>query len=228
MLSKTRKIISCILKLVVIIGAVLGTYLSARAGRGTFMGGSRVFMFFTIQSNILIALISLIGGILLLRGKPVKAAWHVVKLVGTVSITLTGVVFAVLLAPILGKAAWNFQNTLTHVVVPAAAVVDFFVASSGARIKKSSVFYVLIPPFLYVIYATIGYVKGWEFVKGQIYPYFFLNWGGPAGAFGFLPEFPYMGCVWWILLLMVFLFVVAWVYLIIADLMGKNKKERAS
>ncbi|MBR3436223.1 MAG: hypothetical protein IKG97_00560 [Lachnospiraceae bacterium] len=100
MLSKTRKIISCILKLVVIIGAVLGTYLSARAGRGTFMGGSRVFMF--------------------------------------------------------------------------------------------------------------------------------LNWGGPAGAFGFLPEFPYMGCVWWILLLMVFLFVVAWVYLIIADLMGKNKKERAS
>ena len=219
--SKARIVVSLILKSIVILCAASGTFISAYAGRNTFMGGSHVFMFFTIQSNILIALICIAGGVLLLLGKPVFRAWYVIKLVGTVSITLTGVVFAVLLAPILGKAAWNLQNTLTHVVVPAAAVADFFVVCAGVRIKRSSIFYVLIPPFLYVIYAAIGYVQKWEFVKGQIYPYFFLNWGGPAGAFGFLREFPYMGCVWWILVLMLFILLVAWIYLVISDLIGK-------
>ena len=221
-ISKTRIVASLILKLIVTVCAALGTFISAYAGRGTFMGGSRVFMFFTIQSNILIALISVIGAVLLLRRKPAGTAWYVIKLVGTVSITLTGVVFAVLLAPILGKAAWNLQNTLTHVVVPVAAAADYFVSASGAPVRKRSVWFVLIPPFLYVIYAAIGYVNRWEFVKGQIYPYFFLNWGGPAGAFGFLPEFPYMGCVWWIVTLMIFLLLVGWCYLWIAGAIGKR------
>lgn len=220
--SKTRIIVSLILKLIVTVCAAAGTFISAYAGRGTFMGGSRVFMFFTIQSNILIALISVIGAVLLLRRKPAGTAWYVIKLVGTVSITLTGVVFAVLLAPILGKAAWNLQNTLTHVAVPVAAVADYFVSASGAPVRKRSVWFVLIPPFLYVIYAAIGYVNGWEFVKGKIYPYFFLNWGGPAGAFGFLPEFPYMGCVWWIVTLMIFLLLVGWCYHWIAGAIGKR------
>jgi len=126
------------------------------------------------------------------KRKTISDAWYIVKLAGTVSITLTGVVFVVLLAPILGDNAWNVQNTLTHAVVPAAAVADFFAAASGSGIKTESVAYVIIPPFLYVIYAGIGYVRGWEFGMGHNYPYFFLNWGSPAGAFGFTKELPYM------------------------------------
>ena len=218
--TKTRKTVSLILKFIVIASALTGTLMSAYAGRNSFMGGSRVFMYFTIQSNIFIALICLIGACLLLRNRPVGNAWYVVKLVGTVSITLTGVVFAVLLAPILGNAAWSVQNTLTHLVVPAAAVADFFVAASGAGIRKKSVVYVLIPPLLYVIYAGIGFVKGWDFARGQNYPYFFLNWGSPAGAFGFTDKLPYMGCVWWILILLLFLLAVAWAYIAIAEKIG--------
>ena len=74
-ISKTRKIISLVLKAVVIISAAAGTFLSAYAGRGTFMGGSRVFMFFTIQSNIAIAIICLIGFCLLLTGKKIGKVW---------------------------------------------------------------------------------------------------------------------------------------------------------
>ncbi|MBO6094306.1 MAG: Pr6Pr family membrane protein [Oscillospiraceae bacterium] len=221
-ISKTRKMISYGLKLIVILSAAAGTFMSARAGRASFMGGSRVFMYFTIQSNIAIALICTGGGYLILRKRAAGNIWYTVKLVGTVSITLTGVVFAVMLAPLLGDAAWNIQNTLTHLVVPAAAVADFFVIASGAGIKRKNAVYVIIPPLLYAIYAGIGYVRGWEFAWGQNYPYFFLNWGSPAGAFGFTSELPYMGCVWWILVLLIFLIVIGWCYLAVADRIGKR------
>ena len=73
-ISKNRKWISSVLKLIVIVSAAAGTLMSARTGRGTFMGGSRVFMYFTIQSNILIAGICLVGCFLLMRGKEVSHA----------------------------------------------------------------------------------------------------------------------------------------------------------
>ena len=226
-MTKTKKRISFVLKLIVILSAAVGTVISACAGRSSFMGGSRVFMFFTIQSNIAVAILCAAGAFLLMRNRTVGNAGYVVKLVGTVSITLTGVVFVLLLAPILGNRAWNIQNTLTHVVVPIAAVVDFFVAASGAGLKRRSVIWVIIPPMLYAIYAGIGYVRGWEFIKGQNYPYFFLNWGSPAGAFGFTKGLPYMGCVWWILVLLLFLLAVGWGYVALANRLGKRAGQKA-
>ena len=226
--SPARKRISYALKLIVILSAAAGTWMSAAAGRNFFMGGSRVFMYFTIQSNILMALISAAGFFMLMRDTAIRQTWYAVKLTGTVSITLTCVVFAVMLAPLLGKAAWNVQNTLTHLVAPVAAVADFFVVASGAEIRRKSVFCVLIPPFLYVVYAGIGYVSGWEFARGQNYPYFFLNWGSPAGAFGFTSELPFMGCVWWILVLLIFLLAIGRCYLAVAGRIGKKPAEKES
>jgi hypothetical protein len=216
-LKPIRKSISLVFKIIVILSAVVGIFLSYYAGRDSFMGGSVVFMYFTIQSNIAIALISVIGAYFLCTNKRISKLWYIIKFVGTVSITLTGVVFGLVLAPTLGAQAWNIQNTLTHLVVPVAAVIDFFVTSSVLIIKKSSVFYVTIPPILYAIYAGVGYVRGWEFAKGINYPYFFLNWGSNAGAFGFTNELPFMGSAWWILLLLVFLLIVGYCYLTIAD-----------
>lgn len=66
-MSVKSKTVSCILKCIVILSAVSGVWLSAEAGRNSFMGGNRVFMYFTIQSNIAIAVICAIGGILIVR-----------------------------------------------------------------------------------------------------------------------------------------------------------------
>jgi len=200
----------------VITAAAAGIIISALAGRSAFMGGSTVFMYFTIQSNILIALICAAGWYLIARNIPISDAWYTIKLVGTVSITLTGTVFVILLAPLLGSEAWIMQNTLTHVVVPLAAVIDFFVVASGVEIPKRRVLYVIIPPLIYAAYAGIGYVRNWQFALGNNYPYFFLNWGSPAGAFGFSNELPYMGCVWWILILLGFLMLIGYLYVFIA------------
>ena len=224
-MTQTERIRSYILKSIVIISAVVGTILSALNRTGEFMAGKKVFMYFTIQSNIAIALICMIGIYLLMRDKAVGNAWRIIKFVGTVAITLTGVVFAAVLAPTLGDKAWNVHNTFTHVVVPIAAVADFLVTTAGVGIKRRNVFFVIIPPLLYAIYAGIGYAAGWEFSGGTNYPYFFLNWGSPAGAFGFTKELPYMGSAWWILALFFFLIIVGNCYLSIADRLERNNAK---
>ncbi len=216
-LSSTQKMITYCLKIVVFLSAVIGTFLSAYAGRNSFMGGSRVFMYFTIQSNIAMAIISAIGLCLLYKGGKIGQIWQIIKFVGTVSITLTGVVFCFVLAPTMGAAAWNIQNILTHVIVPVASVVDLFVVSKLLDIAKRNVIYVIIPPILYAIYAGVGYVKGWEFAEGINYPYFFLNWGSEAGAWGFSSSLPFMGSAWWILALLIFLIIVGFIYLKLVD-----------
>ena len=211
--EKTKRI-SCILKAIVIIAAAIGIFKSAFAGRDSFMGGPHVFMFFTIQSNIAIALICIIGLVKLVKEKTIPDWWYVLKFVGTVSITLTGMVFCFVLAPTLGEWAWGLANVLTHVVVPLAAVADFFVTGVYGTIETRNVFYVTLPLLAYAVYAGIGYIAGWQFLEGINYPYFFLNWGSPAGAFGFTSEgLPYMGVVWWILALLLFLILVGYLYL---------------
>ncbi len=164
--SDKAKYLSILLKLIVILAAAVGIYRTATAGRGSFMGGSRVFMFFTIQSNIAVALICAVGLWLLFRHTPPKTVWYVIQFVGAVSITLTGVVFAFVLAPTLGSHAWNVQNVLTHVVVPVAAVADFFVTGVYGTLQKRHIPLVTLPPLAYAIYAGIGYLAGWEFLKG--------------------------------------------------------------
>lgn len=217
-----RKAASLILKCVVIISASVGTYLSAFGESRGFMLGRTAFMYFTIQSNILIALICAVGAVLLLRNKAVKNAWFIIKFIGTVSITLTGAVFCFVLAPTLGDFAWQIQNILTHVAVPAAAIADFFVTGVYGSFRKRHVPFALLPPLAYVVYAVAAYTAGWTFADGNTYPYFFFNWGGPAGAFGFMGEFPFMGCVWWLLALSLTVLAVGYVYMRIVNKMKRK------
>ncbi len=200
--------------------------MSALAGGRSFMGGRVVFMYFTIQSNLAIALVCVVGAVLLLRGKPIQRLWFGIKYVMTVSITLTGLVFCFILAPTMGKAAWNVQNVLTHVAAPLSAVADFFVAGVYGGVRKRCVFFVTLPPLAYAIYAGVGYIRGWQFAAGVRYPYFFLNWGSSAGAFGFSRNLPFMGCVWWILALMVVLVAVGYLYLSVPDAVRKRREKR--
>ena len=51
-IPKRTSIISTILKLIVIISATVGISIVAYASRNTFMGGRKMFMYFTIQSGV--------------------------------------------------------------------------------------------------------------------------------------------------------------------------------
>jgi len=224
-LSFNQKRISIGLKLVVIISAIVGTILSALASSEVFMGGTTVFMYFTIQSNLLIALVCLLGLVLLLINGRSGNAWYLIKFVSTISITLTGLVFCFVLAPTMGTQAWGLANVLTHVVVPLSAIFDFFIVGLYSNYKKLDVLYVIIPPILYLIYAGIGYALNWQFGPNMNYPYFFLNWGSKVGAFGFSNELPFIGVFWWIILLLLLLIGLGFLYLKILNSLKKINKE---
>lgn len=212
-----QTVASVILKILVVIGAVSGTIMSAEAGKDSFMGGRAVFMYFTIQSNIVVALISIVGIVFMFRKMNGGRIEQIIKLMGASAISLTGLVFCFVLAPTLAGEAWKLQNVITHVLVPGCFVADFFVSDNKEPFRREDSIWVVVLPILYVIYAGIGYANDLHFSEETTYPYFFLNWGSKAGAFGFVNELPFFGCVWWILGLTVLMLLLGLGYISIAN-----------
>lgn len=208
-----KNILSILLKAIVVVGALVGVVLSYYNSRG-FNNGNSTFLFFTIQSNLWIALLDVVALAMMTRGGCTRRWYSLAQLMFTVSITLTGVVFCFVLAPTMAPGtAFVPANVLTHVVVPIAAVADFVVCRKSYAFHRSDAFYPTLPALYYLVFASIGYVLNWPFAEGANYPYFFLNWGSPAGAFGFCSEFPFMGVVYYILAILLFLIALSSCYI---------------
>lgn len=219
--SSIRKYAALVLDLIVVIAACAGVLGVMIASIGSFMGGANSLKYFTIQSNIVVCIVSLIAIIRSFTKAGSSRVWSLIRLACAVSITLTGSVFCFVLAPTFGAGAWNLNNVLTHVVVPIAAVAAILIGLDLKGLKTLDALWSLIPPFLYVFFAAYGYITNMQFAPGINYPYFFLNWGSPAGAFGFTSELPFMGCVWWIVILCILLFFIACGYIALS-----NRKSR--
>ena len=86
--------------------------------------------FFTVQSNLLLGLASLIYAIYivrLMRGGPGVPSWaHKLKFVGTVAVTVTLVTVLVFLGPIIGyDKMFTGANFCFHLIFPVLAIVEF-------------------------------------------------------------------------------------------------------
>ena len=211
----TRKIISLVLKSLIALSVIVGIIIHV-------VEFPAALLYFTTQSNIWIGVTCMVGLMLIAFNRPIKQWMYSVKLIFTVSITLTGVVYCTLLAPYMGELAFTFSSTLLHVVVPILAVADFFVYDYVAEFKKWECVTVTIPPIYYLIFAGIGFVLNWDFGYGDNYPYFFVNWGSPAGAFGFSSESPYIGVFYYVLILSAFVIGIALLYIFIAKRIRKK------
>lgn len=211
-----RKIASLVLKSLIALSVIVAVIVHVIAF-------PEALLYFTTQSNIWIGVTCIVGIVLIARNRPIKQWMYSVKLIFTVSITLTGVVYCTLLAPYMGDEAFTFSSTLLHVVVPLLAVADFFVYDYVADFKKWECVTVTIPPIYYLIFASIGYVLNWDFGYGDNYPYFFVNWGSPAGAFGFSSESPYIGVFYYVLILSAFVIGVAALYMLLAKLIRRKR-----
>lgn len=149
------------------------------ADRGTFTP-STFFGYFTIQSNVLVALV-LVGLGAFGRSPQVSGNTVVQGLRGatTLYITMTGVIFATLLADLDGLplAATPWGSTVLHSVVPVAALVDWLVDPPRVAITRRTVLLWLVYPLAYTVGALVrGGLDGW-------YPYPFLD----ASARGYAP-----------------------------------------
>ena len=217
-----KKVTALILKCIAICAALYGTYISIADASG-FMSNWNALLFFTIQSNLWIAGWFVYEAIISFKNKKYNSrVVNILKLVFTVAISLTGIVFVAILAPTLPNP-YKLNNVLTHVVVPLCAIIDLFVCADRMELHKTDFLFCMLPALYYAIFAGIGYINHWHFIGQLNYPYFFLNWGSPAGAFGFTKESPWMGPVWWILLLAILIAGMGLIYTLIIRLINRKR-----
>jgi hypothetical protein len=127
----------------------------------------RFFSYFTIESNLLVAVTS---SMLAVRPNRDGLLFRVLRLDALLGIAVTGVVYAVLLAPQHDPHGINaVTNAGLHYVVPALSVVGWLVFGPRPRIDETTLLLALIWPALYVGYTLAhGAASDW-------YPYPFID-----------------------------------------------------
>lgn len=155
--------------------ALVGVALSIRTAHGNAAGffddprqrGANSLAFFTVQSNIIVAVTSA----LLARGveRP-SQAFATARLIGLVAITVTGVVYHVALASLVDLAQWDeFGNQLVHTVVPILAVVGWLAFGPRGATSARTAWQSLIFPVAWLAFTLIrGAIVGF-------YPYPFVD-----------------------------------------------------
>lgn len=144
--------------------------------------------YFTVLSNLLVGLTALIcipfniRGIIKNKGIPTWAL--LLKLIGTMGVTLTFATVIFFLAP---QGNWNFaaqfgnysfteETFFMHLIVPVLAIVSFiFFDFSYPKLRLLPVLACLVPPVAYGAFYILNYFQGW-----------FHNSEGSADWYGFV------------------------------------------
>jgi hypothetical protein len=173
-LTAVVAIAALVLQLVLVIrgGRVLDE--TEQPGLGIRLG--RLLSYFTIQSNLLVAIVTAQLARDPLRDGP---AWRVVRLAAVAGIFVTGVVHFFLLRPLLdlGGADW-VADKLLHMVVPVLAVVGWAVFGPRPRIERREIRLGLIWPLAWLAWTlVVGGATGW-------FPYPFLDHREEHGTLG--------------------------------------------
>jgi len=154
-----------------LVGVLISAITAANNRNGHFhpaaARAANTFVFFTIDSNLLVALAT---GLLATRLSRTSTGFAVLRLMGLVAITVTGIVFHVALAQMLDLTGWDaVGNELVHTVVPVMAVVGWLLAGPRGLFTKPVVWWSLIFPACWLAFTLIrGAVAHW-------YPYPFMD-----------------------------------------------------
>ncbi|MBH0009185.1 Pr6Pr family membrane protein [Salinibacterium sp. SWN1162] len=170
--TRSGTVIVAMLRLVIaaIVAAAVVATVAEAAGR-TAINPLNMFGYFTIQSNIILAVIYAVIAVVALRGEAASPALNIARASVTTYIIIVGVVYATLLAP-LGAAggvpvAW--ANTALHIVTPIFALADWILFSDRSRIAFNRLWIVLVYPIVWVVVVLVrGATDGWV-------PYPFLH-----------------------------------------------------
>ncbi|MEV8215389.1 Pr6Pr family membrane protein [Leifsonia sp. NPDC077715] len=127
----------------------------------------RLFSFFTVESNIVVMIVCVF-----LVADPRRRGrwWDIARLNALLAITITGLVFAIILAPQLHLTGWALTATiLFHYISPWTFVAGWLVFGPRPRFRWSTVAGAFILPIAWLFYIFIqGAFTHW-------YPYPFLD-----------------------------------------------------
>ncbi len=123
--------------------------------------------YFTIQSNLIAVVVFAVGAMRWRRGP--GRGWDLIRGAAVVYMTVTLVVFALLLSDTNVDTAVSWVNTVVHQVMPIAVIVDWLIdpPTHPIRVRDSLVW--LVYPLGWTAYTLVrGAIAGW-------YPYPFLD-----------------------------------------------------
>ena len=155
--------ISLILNTIIVVLVTIGTIFMFTGFKfmtdATLLEASKVemFKFYTVDSNILIGIISLIlviYEIKLLNKKidKIPNKIYLFKFIGTAGITLTFIVTAIFLAPQYGLySMYNNNNLFFHLIVPLLSIISYIVFEKHNN-KYKYAYLGILPMFIYSIF----------------------------------------------------------------------------
>jgi hypothetical protein len=160
------------------------------------------FSFFTIQSNILAAIVLLAGALVALRGQESSPAWELVHGAAVSYMMTTGIVFAALLAGLPDDLDLTLPwvNFVLHQLMPIVMMVDWLLAPPRQRLSIRRALVWMAYPVAYCAYSLIrGPIVDW-------YPYPFLDpdeVGGYLGvaAYAIGIAVLFVGIIWFVVTL---------------------------
>jgi hypothetical protein len=125
------------------------------------------FSYFTIESNLIGVAVFLIGAAT--WRAPRSSTMDLARGGSVVYLTITFVVFAVLLSGTDVDTAIPWVDTTLHKIFPIAVIADWLIDSPVARLSLRRSLVWLVYPLVWLVYTLVrGAVVGW-------YPYPFLN-----------------------------------------------------
>ena len=148
------------------------------------------FWYFTIQTNIFIAVLEIIlvgCQILNMCGEKLpfleNKGFSFIRTLATFFITITGVIYCFVLAP-AGmyfdkkplSVLFDLRNVLLHITVPVMSIIDHLFHCPKGNLKYKHAPFFLIYPALYFALVNFRVIFGGHpFFDGSYYPYFFLD-----------------------------------------------------
>jgi hypothetical protein len=136
------------------------------------------FSYFTNLSNLFGAVVLIGAGMRDLTRQPPSPSFDRLRYVSAVNLAIVGVVFALLLRNADLGSLQPWVNSLLHIVVPIAVVIDWFIDRPTTPITRADLVRLQLLPALYLAYVLLrGNTTGW-------YPYPFLNPANVGGAGG--------------------------------------------
>jgi hypothetical protein len=139
------------------------------------------FSYFTILSNLLAAVVLLLGAAK--SGQPPSRTWDLVRGQAVMVMTVTFVVFAVLLADTDVDVSASVVNFIVHTLFPIVVIVDWLVDPPGSSVSARDGLVWLVGPLVWTAYTLLrGALTGW-------YPYPFLD---PAQDDGYVTVAAYV------------------------------------
>lgn len=169
-----------------IVAAVVGQLLTSlafwqQAGvTNIALSVTNFFSFFTIESNVLGAVVLLIGAALLVTRTGEDPHWFtVLRAIAVTYLATTGIVYNLLLRGIElpQGATLGWSNEVLHVVAPAWLVLDWVLAPARGALGWKAIWGIIAFPLVWAVYTL---VRG-PFTPNEVlgepfwYPYPFLN-----------------------------------------------------